>query len=58
MRQNKVWAVNEYQKQADKFFKIFAKLYVAYLVIGLLPHLPDKLAGKIVDKLLGMIGLG
>jgi hypothetical protein len=53
-----VWAVNEYQKQADKFFKIFAKLYVAYLVIGLLPHLPDKLAGKIVDKLLGMIGLG
>jgi hypothetical protein len=53
-----VWAVNEYQKQADKFFKIFAKLYVAYLVVGLLPHLPDELAGKIVNKLLGMIGLG
>jgi len=49
--------VNEYQKQADKFFKIFARLYVAYLVIGLLPHLPDELAGKIVDKFLGMIGL-
>ena len=49
--------MNEYQKQADKFFKIFAKLYVAYLVIGLLPHLPDELASKIVDKLLGMIGL-
>jgi len=26
-------------------------------VVGLLPHLPDELAGKIVDKLLGMIGL-
>lgn len=57
MRYNKVRAVNEYQKQADKFFKIFAKLYVAYLVVGLLPYLPDELAGKIVDKLLGMIGL-
>ena len=57
MRYNKVRAVNEYQKQADKFFKIFARLYVAYLVIGLLPHLPDELAGKIVNKLLGMIGL-
>ena len=49
--------MNDYQKQADKFFKIFAKLYVAYLVIGLLPHLPDELASKIVDKLLQMIGL-
>jgi len=47
--------VNDYQKQADKFFKIFAKLYVAYLVVGLLPHLPDELASN--DKLLGMIGL-
>ena len=49
--------MNEYQKQADKFFKIFARLYVAYLVIGLLPHLPDELAEKIVNKLLGIIGL-
>lgn len=57
MRYDKVRAVNEYQKQADKFFKIFARLYVAYLVIGLLPHLPNELAGKIVNKLLGMIGL-
>ena len=57
MRYDKVRAVNEYQKQADKFFKIFARLYVAYLVIGLLPHLPDELAGKIVNKFLGMIGL-
>ena len=57
MRYDKVRAVNEYQKQADKFFKIFARLYVAYLVIGLLPHLPNELAGKIVNKLLEMIGL-
>jgi hypothetical protein len=26
-------------------------------VLGLLQYLPDELAGKIVDKLLGMIGL-
>jgi hypothetical protein len=30
---------------------------VAWWVLGLLQYLPDELAGKIVDKLLGMIGL-
>ncbi len=57
MRQDKVWSVNEYQKQFDLFLKVFVRLCIAWWVLGLLPYLPDELAGKIVDKLLGMIGL-
>jgi len=49
--------VNEYQKQFDQFLKIFVRMYIFWWVLGLLQHLPDELAGKIVDKLLGMIGL-
>ena len=58
MRQDKVWAVNEYQKQFDLFLKVFVRLCIAWWVLGLLRFLPDELAGKIVNKLLGMIGLG
>jgi hypothetical protein len=53
----KVWAVNEYQKQFDLFLKVFVRLCIAWWVLGLLRFLPDELAKKIVDKLLGMIGL-
>jgi len=49
--------MNEYQKQFDQFLKIFVRLCVAWWVLGLLKYLPDELAKKIVDKLLGMIGL-
>ncbi len=52
-----MWSVNEYQKQFDLFLKVFVRLCVAWWVLGLLQYLPDELAGKIVDKLLGMIGL-
>jgi hypothetical protein len=52
-----VRAVNEYQKQFDQWLKIFVRLCIAWWVLGLLQHLPDELASKIVDKLLGMIGL-
>jgi hypothetical protein len=55
--QIKVWAVNEYHKQFDLFLKVFVRLCIAWWVLGLLRFLPDELAGKIVDKLLGMIGL-
>jgi len=49
--------VNEYQKQFDQFLKIFVRLCVVIWVLGLLQHIPDALADKIVNKLLGMIGL-
>jgi hypothetical protein len=57
LRQNAVWAVNEYQKQFDQFLKVFVRLYIAWWVLGLLRFLPDDLSDKIVNKLLGMIGL-
>lgn len=49
--------MNEYQKQFDQFLKVFVRLCIVIWVLGLLKYLPDELAGKIVDKLLGMIGL-
>ena len=49
--------MNEYQKQFDLFLKVFVRLCIAWWVLGFLVYLPDELAGKIVDKLLGMIGL-
>lgn len=49
--------MNEYQKQFDLFLKVFVRLCVAYWVLGLLKYLPDDLSNKIVNKLLGMIGL-
>ena len=57
MRQIKVRAVNEYQKQFDLFLKVFVRLCIAWWVLGLLRFLPDNLSDKIVNKLLGMIGL-
>jgi len=49
--------MNEYQKQFDMFLKVFIKLLIAWWVLGLLRFLPDSLSDKIVNKLLGMIGL-
>jgi hypothetical protein len=57
VRQDKVWSVNEYQKQFDLFCKVFVRLCVAWWVLGLLKFLPDELADKVVNKLLGMVGL-
>ena len=57
MCQIKVWSVNEYQKQFDQFLKIFVRLCVVWWVLGLLRFLPDELADKVVNKLLGMFGL-
>ncbi len=57
MRQIKVWSVNEYQKQFDQFLKVFVRLCIVWWVLGLLRFLPDELADKVVNKLLGMIGL-
>ncbi len=50
--------MNEYQKQFDLFCKVFVRLCIAWWVLGFLQFLPDDLADKVVNKLLGMIGLG
>ena len=49
--------MNEYQKQFGLFLKVFVRLCVAWYVVGFLRFLPDELADKVVNKLLGMIGL-
>lgn len=49
--------MNEYQKQFDLFCKIMCYGWAAHWFLGFLKFLPDDLAEKIVDKLLGMIGL-
>jgi hypothetical protein len=57
VRQDALWAMNEYQKQFDQFLKIFVRLCVVWWVLGLLRFLPDELADKVVNKILGMFGL-
>ena len=57
MRQVKVWAVNEYQKQFDTFLKVFVRMCIAWWVLGFLKFLPDELADRVVNKILGMFGL-
>ena len=49
--------MNEYQKQFDLFLKVFIRLCVVWWVLGLLRFLPDELSDRVVEKLLGMMGL-
>jgi hypothetical protein len=50
--------VNEYQKTFDELLKWWIRGAVAMYALGFLKFLPDSLSNKIMDKLLGMIGLG
>jgi hypothetical protein len=49
--------MNEYQKQFDLFLNVFIRLCVVWWVLGLLRFLPDELSNRVVEKLLGMMGL-
>ena len=49
--------MNEYQKTFDMALKIFIYGCVALWFLGLLKYLPDDLSNKIVNLLLGKIGL-
>ena len=49
--------MNEYQKQFDMLLKIFIYMLVAWWFLGFLKFLPDDLSNKIVNLLLGKIGL-
>jgi hypothetical protein len=55
---SKVWAVNQYQKDFDLALKIIVYGMVALWFLGFLKFLPDDLSDKIVNLLLGRIGLG
>jgi hypothetical protein len=49
--------MNEYQKTFDLALKIFVYGLVALWFLGFLKYLPDDLSNKIVNLLLGKIGL-
>jgi hypothetical protein len=49
--------MNEYQKQFDIFLKVFIYGCIAWWFLGLLQFLPDDLSNKIVNLLLGKVGL-
>jgi hypothetical protein len=53
-----VWPMNEYQKQFDMFLKVFVYLLVIWWLLGFLRFLPDDLSDRIVNLLLGKVGLG
>ena len=50
--------MNEYQKTFDLALKIVIYGLVALWFLGFLKFLPDDLSDKIVNLLLGRIGLG
>ena len=49
--------MNEYQKQADMAFKIVGAWWAANLFLDLITVLPNFLSDRIVNALLGRIGL-
>jgi hypothetical protein len=49
--------VNEYQKQAEMVFKIIGAWWAANLFIDVIRVLPNFISDKIVNMLLGKIGL-
>lgn len=49
--------MNEYQKQFDLMCKVVCYLCAAWWFLGLLKFLPDDLSNKIVNMLLGKVGL-
>jgi len=51
-------AVNEYQKTFDLALKIIIYGLVGLYFLGFLKFLPDDLSDKIVNLLLGRVGLG
>jgi hypothetical protein len=49
--------VNEYQKQADMAFKIVGAWWGANLFIDIIKVLPNFISDRIVNALLGRMGL-
>jgi hypothetical protein len=49
--------VNEYQKQADMAFKIVGAWWAANLFLDLITVLPNFISDRIVNAILGRMGL-
>ena len=52
-----MWSVNEYQKQADMAFKIVGAWWAANLFLDVITVLPNFISDRIVNALLGRMGL-
>ncbi len=56
------WAAGA--REFDRGLQRFARntkvhlILIGYFLCDILPHMPDHIAKKIVDKFLGLIGLG
>jgi hypothetical protein len=50
-----VWAMNEYQKQADMAFKIVGAWWGANLFLDVITVLPNFLSDRIVNYLLSLL---
>lgn len=50
-------SLEEIKKGLDKWFKLVFYVGCIWILLDILPHLPDELAIRIIDKLLSTIGL-
>lgn len=49
--------LKEMREGVEKWIRLCCLIAVLWIILDILPHLPDALGKRIVDKLLGMIGL-
>ena len=49
--------LKELKKGIDKWIKLATYSAVLWIILDILPHLPDDLGKKVADKLLAAVGL-
>lgn len=49
--------LKELKRGIDRWIKLATYSAVLWIILDILPHLPDELGKKVADKLLKMIGL-
>lgn len=49
--------LKELKKGVDKWIKFATYAAVLWIILDILPHLPDDLGKKVADKLLAAVGL-
>lgn len=49
--------LKEMREGFEKWMRFTCYMLVLFIILDILPHLPDALGKRIVDKLLGLIGL-
>lgn len=49
--------LKEMREGFEKWIRLVCYMGVLYIILDILPHLPDELAKRVADKLLGALGL-